>query len=66
MPKKNGREVFEGIRAIRPSIKAFFMSGYTADILSDKGMHEEKLDYVPKPLSPQELLNKVREVLDSK
>jgi PAS domain S-box-containing protein len=66
MPKKNGREVFEAIKAIRPNIKAFFMSGYTADILSDKGMHEERLDYVPKPLSPQELLNKVRAVLDSK
>lgn len=66
MPKKNGREVFEAIKAIRPDIKAFFMSGYTADILSDKGMHEEKLDYVPKPLSPQELLHKVRVVLDSK
>jgi PAS domain S-box-containing protein len=66
MPKKNGREVFEAIKAISPNIKAFFMSGYTADILSDKGMHEQKLDCVPKPLSPQELLNKVRAVLDSK
>jgi PAS domain S-box-containing protein len=66
MPKKNGREVFDLIKAIRPDIKAFFMSGYTADILSDKGMGEEKLDYVPKPLSPKEFLNKVRAVLDSK
>jgi PAS domain S-box-containing protein len=66
MPRKNGREVFEAIKAVRPDIKAFFMSGYTADILSDKGMHEEKLDYVSKPLSPQELLHKVRAVLDSK
>jgi DNA-binding response OmpR family regulator len=29
-------------------------------------MHEKKLEYVAKPLSPQELLNKVRAVLDSK
>jgi PAS domain S-box-containing protein len=66
MPRKNGREVYEAIRMINPEIKVFFMSGYTADILSDKGMREEKLDYVPKPLSPQELLNKVRVSLDSK
>jgi PAS domain S-box-containing protein len=66
MPKKNGREVYEAIRVISPEIKVFFMSGYTADILSDKGMHGKKLDYIPKPLSPQELLNKVRAVLDSK
>jgi PAS domain S-box-containing protein len=66
MPKKNGREVYEAIKRIKPEIKVFFMSGYTADILSDKGMHEEKLDYTPKPISPQEFLVKVRAVLDSK
>jgi CheY-like chemotaxis protein len=66
MPKKNGREVYEAIKMIKPEIKVFFMSGYTADILSDKGMHEEKLDYTPKPISPQEFLVKVRAVLDSK
>ena len=66
MPKKNGREVYETIKKIKPQIKVFFMSGYTADILSDKGMHEEKLDYTPKPISPQEFLVKVRAVLDSK
>jgi len=66
MPKKNGREVFEAIKAMCPGIKAFFMSGYTADILSDKGMEGEKIEYIPKPLSPQELLHKVRAVLDSK
>jgi PAS domain S-box-containing protein len=65
MPKKNGREVYDAIRMINPEIKVFFMSGYTADILSDKGMHEKKLDYIPKPLSPQELLVKVRTALDS-
>jgi PAS domain S-box-containing protein len=66
MPKKNGREVYEAIKKIKPQIKVFFMSGYTADILSDKGMHEEKLDYTPKPISPQEFLVKVRAVLDNK
>jgi len=66
MPKKNGREVYDAIKKIKPEVKVFFMSGYTADILSDKGMHEEKLDYTPKPIAPQELLIKVRAVLDGK
>ena len=66
MPKKNGREVYEAIKKIKPEVKVFFMSGYTADILSDKGMHEEKLDYTSKPIAPQELLIKVRAVLDGK
>lgn len=66
MPRKNGREVYETIKTFNPATKVFFMSGYTADILSDKGMHEEKLDYIAKPISPQELLAKVRSVLDAK
>ena len=66
MPKKNGREVYEVIKTIKPEVKVFFMSGYTADILTDKGMGEEKLDYTSKPIAPQELLLKVRTVLDGR
>ena len=64
MPKKNGREVYEAIQKLRPDIKVLFTSGYTADILPDKGIHEENLDFIPKPLTPGDLLNKVREMLD--
>jgi len=42
------------------------MSGYAKDTLFGKGMDEDKLDYTPKPISPQELLAKVRSVLDGK
>ena len=34
MPKMNGREAFEEIRAIRPDIRVLFTSGYTGDILN--------------------------------
>jgi two-component system, cell cycle sensor histidine kinase and response regulator CckA len=64
MPKKNGREVYEAIRRIRPSIKALFTSGYTKDIVLDKGIEDKDLDFIAKPLSPTALLQKIREVLD--
>jgi PAS domain S-box-containing protein len=64
MPRKNGKEAYEEIRRMKPEMKALFMSGYTRDVVLDKGIHEETLDYVSKPLSPQLLLQKVREVLD--
>ena len=64
MPKKNGKEAFEEIKKIRPDIKALFMSGYTADTIHKKGVLEKKLNFIPKPISPKELLRKVREVLD--
>lgn len=64
MPKKSGREIYEEIRAIRPDVKALFMSGYTADIIHKRGILEAGLDFIPKPISPHDLLRKVREVLD--
>ncbi len=65
MPKKNGKECYNEIKKIRPDIKAIFTSGYTADIVHKKGILEEGLGYISKPVSPQKLLRKVWEVLNS-
>ncbi len=65
MPRINGKEVCDTIQSIRPGIKALFMSGYTADIICQKGILEEGIHYISKPLTPEALLRKVREVLDS-
>jgi|GEM_PF-1512355 len=64
MPKKNGKEVYDEIVKAKPEIKALFMSGYTANIIHKKGILEEGLDFVLKPVSPTKLLRVVREVLD--
>jgi PAS domain S-box-containing protein len=64
MPKKDGREVFDEIKKIRPDIKAIFMSGYTADVIHRRGIIEEGLNFVSKPISPAELLRKIKGALD--
>jgi CheY-like chemotaxis protein len=64
MPKKNGKEVYEEIRKDQPEVKVIFSSGYTADFLQKKGVIEEDLICISKPVSPTELLKKVRETLD--
>jgi two-component system cell cycle sensor histidine kinase/response regulator CckA len=64
MPKKNGKEVYDEIKKVRPDIKAIFTSGYDADIIHKKGILEEGLDFITKPILPDELLRMVREVLD--
>ena len=66
MPKKNGREAYEEIRRIRPDIKAIFMSGYTKDLMVQKGIMEEGANFISKPLTPTDLLKKIRVVLESK
>ncbi len=65
MPRKNGKEAYEEIRVINPSIKAIFVSGYAEDIISREGLLEKGINFVQKPVTPSALLNKVREVLDA-
>ncbi len=65
MPKKDGRAVYEEISRIAPSTKFLFMSGYTADILDSYGIMEDGLEFISKAACPDELLLKVREILDS-
>ena len=64
MPKKNGKAVHEEIRVLRPEIRAVFISGYTADILNAKGILQDDLNFVPKPIVVNKLLAKIREVMD--
>ena len=64
MPKKNGREVYENIQRVQPHIKVLFTSGYTKDIMLDKGIEGKEFNFIAKPLSAITLLQKVREVLD--
>ncbi len=63
IPKKNGREVYEAMRAVRADVKALFITGYDDSVISKVGIQKGKFDYLVKPVSPAELLEKVREVL---
>jgi len=65
MPRKNGKEAYDAIRRIAPGIRVLFISGYTADVISRRGISEEKLLFLSKPVTPEALLRKVRETLDA-
>lgn len=64
MPKKNGREIYEEIRAHRQDVKFLFISGYTADVILQKGIFSDGVEFITKPFSKNDILRKVREVLD--
>jgi CheY-like chemotaxis protein len=66
MPRKNGREVYDEIRKARPAMKFLFVSGYTADIIDSYGIKEQGLNFISKAASPEEILAKIREVLDDR
>ncbi len=63
MPKMNGKEVYEQIMRMKPTSRVLFSSGYTAEIIHQKGLREEGIDFVSKPVDPDTLLAKVREAL---
>ncbi|OGW26596.1 MAG: hypothetical protein A2X56_07780 [Nitrospirae bacterium GWC2_57_13] len=65
MPRKSGKEAYDEIRKERPDIKILFTSGYTENIIQSKGMLETDQPVILKPISPGELLRRVREALDS-
>ncbi|HBA86650.1 MAG TPA: histidine kinase [Geobacter sp.] len=65
MPKMNGKQLCEELRRRTPTLKVLFLSGYTADLIKDKGIFMEGVDIMKKPAKPVELARKVREMLDA-
>ncbi len=66
MPKKSGREVLDEVIRQKPDTNTLFISGYTGDVILDRGIDGDgqRIDFVMKPLLPDELLAKVRHILD--
>jgi len=64
MPRMNGKEAFDAIRKVRPDIRTIFSSGYASDTILQKGSLADGVHLIAKPVSPTELLRKVRSVLD--
>ncbi|SHO47921.1 hybrid sensor histidine kinase/response regulator [Desulfopila aestuarii] len=63
MPEMNGRELAERILSLRPEIRYFFMSGYTANIIADQGVLDQGVSFLQKPFTKKELAEKIRDVL---
>ncbi|MBT8340042.1 MAG: PAS domain S-box protein [Desulfatitalea sp.] len=60
----NGKALFNEVKVYYPGIKVLYMSGYTDDVIVNHGVLEEGIAFIQKPFSVQELLRKVRAVLD--
>jgi signal transduction histidine kinase/CheY-like chemotaxis protein len=63
IPEMNGRELSENIKQVYPDIKVLFMSGYTANIIAHRGVLEDGVNFISKPLSKKDMAVKIREVL---
>jgi len=63
MPELNGRDLANRIRAFFPELPVLYMSGYTANIISDRGFLDTDVRMIQKPFTIKELATKVRETL---
>jgi len=64
MPHVSGPQLASAVRRIRPNLKVVYMSGYPRDKFERDGVQKDIIHFIQKPLSPETLLGKVREVLD--
>jgi CheY-like chemotaxis protein len=63
MPEMNGRELQRVLAALRPGLKCLFTSGYTSDVITDRGVLAEGIRFLQKPFSQVTLAEKVREAI---
>jgi PAS domain S-box-containing protein len=65
MPRMSGRQLAERLRTVRPAMKVLFMSGYTDTAIVNRGVLDPGLAFLQKPITPETLTHKIREVLDA-
>ncbi len=62
MPEMDGKVLSEKIQALRPELKALFMSGYTSSAIAHRGVMEDHIHFIQKPFTQKELGEKVHKI----
>ncbi|MCD4786229.1 MAG: PAS domain S-box protein [Candidatus Eremiobacteraeota bacterium] len=65
LPDVNGKELSNRLSRINPEMKILFMSGYSQDVFSGNFVLEEDVNFIEKPFGLDDMLDKIREVLDT-
>ena len=63
MPNLGGWELAERLLPRRPEMKVLYISGFTDDAATRRGVQNGEVAFLQKPFSPAALTAKVREVL---
>jgi len=60
----NGRELYGKVKSLFSGARVLYMSGYTEDIVTHRGVLDEGIPFIQKPFSVQALSTRVRHVLE--
>ena len=64
MPRMSGRQLADRLLVERPEIKVLYMSGHTNDAVVRHGLSNSTIAFIQKPITPEPLMRKIREVLN--
>jgi two-component system cell cycle sensor histidine kinase/response regulator CckA len=65
MPQMSGPRLGEEVIKMCPDIGILYMSGYTDNVIMHHGVLKAEVPFLQKPFSPDALVLKVRETLDT-
>lgn len=66
MPQMNGRELFERLSARHSHLRCLYISGYSENVVAERGELKEGVHLVSKPFTLRVLALKLREALEGK
>jgi PAS domain S-box-containing protein len=64
MPGRSGKDLSVEVLKQRSETKVLFMSGYSENVIVHRGVIDEGVNLIEKPFSADELLRRIREMLD--
>jgi len=65
MPQMNGKELVEFLKVKHDTVKVLYMSGYTDEIITERGLLEENAKFISKPFNKETLAAKLGELSSS-
>jgi PAS domain S-box-containing protein len=66
LPKLGGWEVFQKMKAVNPRVKVVLASGYLDPYIKSEMLKAGAKDFIQKPYVPEQILSRVRRVIDGK
>jgi len=59
LPGMRGIDVYREIRRQRPDLKIILTSGYSIESILDPVVHDDDLEFIEKPVSPERLISRI-------